>query len=275
MKFKKSFFYLSAVILFIGFWAYTSLFRISKNFYEIDPGKFYRSGQLMPWEMRDVVKKYKIKTIINLRGENGELPWEKPLATKLGINYYTVGMSSKEVPHRQALVYYLGLLEYSPRPILVHCRTGADRTGEATAIYAIEFMNQNPEKALQYLTPTYWHIDFLNPGKRFFIKNWKNSMWAWTLYDPCDSLYKDQFDQKTYCAPFDFWNCCAVDVLKPIFKNLSSEKYPYFYRALAEVYACKDKPVSFIDVQYCPVYLLSRWSQCSKVSQEENGNLIY
>src|SRR5690242_684397 len=50
-------------------WAWqSSIVRLSKNFYEVDPGKFYRSAQLSPTELKDVVDKYGIKTVISLRG---------------------------------------------------------------------------------------------------------------------------------------------------------------------------------------------------------------
>jgi hypothetical protein len=57
-----------AVFLFVRVFAYTSIFRISKNFYEIDPGKYYRSAQLTKFELEDVVKRHGIKTVISVRG---------------------------------------------------------------------------------------------------------------------------------------------------------------------------------------------------------------
>ena len=39
------------------------------NFHKVDDG-VYRSAQLMPWRLKKIIKKYNIKTVINLRGNN-------------------------------------------------------------------------------------------------------------------------------------------------------------------------------------------------------------
>jgi hypothetical protein len=38
------------------------------NFHKVDEG-VYRSAQILPWRLKKIIKKYNIKTIINLRGK--------------------------------------------------------------------------------------------------------------------------------------------------------------------------------------------------------------
>ncbi len=44
------------------------------NFREVDPGRFYRSGQLDGDQLREVVATFGIRTIVNLRGESAPKP---------------------------------------------------------------------------------------------------------------------------------------------------------------------------------------------------------
>ena len=136
-------------IVFTAFllWVWqSSIVRLSKNFYEVDPGKFYRSAQLSPTELDEVVKKYGIKTVISLRGapENSYwVPKQKEVLEKNHVAFHWVGWTTDFFPDNDDLKNYLNVLKTAEYPVLVHCRTGADRTGEATAMYAIDFMKQS------------------------------------------------------------------------------------------------------------------------------------
>lgn len=56
------------ICLFVGsIFAYTSIFRITKNLYEIDPGRFYRSAQLSKSELEQTADKLGIKTVNSVR----------------------------------------------------------------------------------------------------------------------------------------------------------------------------------------------------------------
>lgn len=181
---------------------YTSMVRITRNFHEVDPGRFYRSAQLSPSELEDVVNKYGIRTVINLRGKQEDDSWynsQIAAIKKLGIKEIDIGFSSKEVPGRQALINYLEALNTAERPILVHCRSGADRTGEATVIYAIEHMKMPKDQAVaQFLNFRFYHFELLNPAKKFFIKRYAGLAWAKSAYDPCSKEYEPYFDHH-YC----------------------------------------------------------------------------
>lgn len=181
---------------------YSSIFRLSKNFHEVDPGQFYRSAQLLPSELEDAVNKYHIRTLINLRGEQPDVWWyqqEKKTAGRLGLKYMSFGFSSNEVPIKSAAIEYLQAIRTAPRPILVHCRSGADRTSEASAMYLMEIKGVPREEAIKQLSIKYEHVDLFVPAKKFFIQRFQGLAWLQNSYDPCSAEYKPYFDQKSYC----------------------------------------------------------------------------
>lgn len=192
---KRIFFQVFCVLIgtiFLLFLWRTSIFRISKNFYEIDPGKFYRSAQLSPSELEDVIKKYGIKTVISLRGAPDDSYWvpgQVRVLKENHVDFYPLWWTIDFFPQNQEIKKYAQLLETAPRPILVHCRTGADRTGEATALYAIDFMGQSATEAIDnYLNFKYWHVQSFHPAKAEFVRQWKGHKWALDSYDLCQEF---------------------------------------------------------------------------------------
>lgn len=108
------------------------------NFHQVDKG-VYRSAQLTPWRLRKIIKKYGIKTIINLRGNNKNLLYQKEreICEREGVNYYTIALKSRtpekiKVEELERLIY---LLQTAPKPLLFHCKAGADRTGFVAVLW--------------------------------------------------------------------------------------------------------------------------------------------
>ncbi len=180
---------LLALLLF-----YTGRYRMTQNFAEVDPGKFYRSAQLFPAELAEVVQRYHIKTVISLRGEPPNSYWVKPqkeLLEKMGVTFLAFWWHSDYFPSKEGLVGFLKALREVEYPILVHCRSGADRTGEASAIYAIDFMGVPKEKAIDdYLNYKFWHFRWFRPAKVALVQAYQGYDWAVNDYDPCDPKYK-------------------------------------------------------------------------------------
>lgn len=175
--------------LFAAFVYRVSVFRLTKNFHEIDPGKFYRSAQLNPQELEEAVKKYGIKTVISLRGAPKNSFWYKPQVEtleKLGVKFLAVGWTSDFFPHPDDFKAYVEALKNEEYPILVHCKTGADRTGEATAIYAIDYMNMpNEVAAKKYVGFDFWHVPAFHPAKRELVRRYKGYDWVMKEYSQC------------------------------------------------------------------------------------------
>jgi len=110
------------------------------NFHKVDDG-VYRSAQLTPWRLKKLIKKHKIKTIINLRGNNKNYLYkkEKEICKELGVEYYTIALLSRspERIRKTELEKLVNILNTAKKPILFHCKAGADRTGFVAVLWHI------------------------------------------------------------------------------------------------------------------------------------------
>lgn len=161
--------------------------NIVDNFHTVEHDRLYRSKQLSPSRLKYYVKKYNIKTVINLRGKNpGESWWqrEKEAAQDLGIKHYDIALSSREFPTDEQMIMLLQLYHEKNQPILIHCFGGADRTGLAAALWKIEMQGYHPHKALQQLSPQYGHFEKKRPAMKAFIRQYNGI----DSYDDCATL---------------------------------------------------------------------------------------
>lgn len=181
---------------------YASVFRPSRNFHVVIPGTLYRSAQLLPSEIESVESKYHIRTIINLRGANAGAWWfkqEKAMAQQLDIKLINVSLNAQQVPPRPELLKYLSAIQTAPRPILLHCRSGADRTSEAAAMYLMVIDHVSKREAIKQLGIKYLHLNWFTPAELFFMKRFKGIQWATNIYNPCSPEYRNYYDQKNSC----------------------------------------------------------------------------
>lgn len=172
------------------------------NFHEVDPGKLYRSAQLTGEELDQAIHTFGIRTVINLRGENPGKDWydaEARVTQQAGVKLISIPMMASRIPHRKDLIDLLDAFEKSERPILIHCQAGADRTGEASAIYEMEYMGKSRKEALKMLTLKYDHLELAAPSKRYFIGVYGGKDWAYHTYDPCAQDYR-YYDKQKYCS---------------------------------------------------------------------------
>lgn len=193
---------ISQFIICLSVLTILSACRLSANFYEIDKGKFYRSAQLTPEELELAIEKVAIKTVINLRGASPGSDWfddEKAVLDKHGVAHINIRMSAKRLPHKKDLQALIEAYETAERPLLVHCKAGADRAGEASAIYLMDYMGKSRAKALKMLTPKFYHFAAFMPAKRYFIRKYEGADWAKNEYDPCKDKY-NYYDQEKYCT---------------------------------------------------------------------------
>ena len=128
-----------------------------KNLHKVNDS-IYRSEQPNSKEFKEL-EKMGIKSILNLRNDKSD-------SSLLGfskLNYYqikivTVNFSDSEI------IEALKVIKNAPKPLLIHCKHGADRTGVVTAMYRIIFEGWANNKA----------IDELNNGGYGFHKRYRN-----------------------------------------------------------------------------------------------------
>jgi len=107
------------------------------NVHIVIPGEFIRTAQLEPEQLSQVIKKYQIKSVINLRGKAAGEAWyddERAAVEKQGAEHFDIRLQAHAMPTPQQLRKLVGMLQTAPRPVLIHCKGGADRTGLASAL---------------------------------------------------------------------------------------------------------------------------------------------
>lgn len=143
--------------------AFRSLYN---NFYPLGGG-MYRLSQPSPGQLRRYHRRYGIRTVINLRGKNawGSYALEVDTCRALGIELVDFRISSRRLPSVEEV---LGLRDVFARieyPALMHCKSGADRAGLASALYRHFRMGDPIATSVRQLHWIYGHFRFGDTGK--------------------------------------------------------------------------------------------------------------
>ena len=131
------------------------------NFNAVVPGEFYRSAQLTPPQLSEYVGAHKIRTVINLRGKNKGQPWydaEVKESDHLRVVHVDFGMSARHELTQGRAIALIALMEKAAKPVLIHCKDGADRAGLASALYLAVVKKADPKAAEAQLSFRYGHI---------------------------------------------------------------------------------------------------------------------
>jgi protein tyrosine phosphatase (PTP) superfamily phosphohydrolase (DUF442 family) len=106
------------------------------NLHTLIPGEIYRSAQPSPRDLEQHAKKG-VRTIVNLRGRGDGMDWyedEAKACQALGLAHENLTFSAMRLPGKYELRRLVEVLDRAERPLLLHCRQGADRTGLASAV---------------------------------------------------------------------------------------------------------------------------------------------
>lgn len=159
-KNKKIIGYSLLALLFVFIGKYVYDMNINHNFETITEGKVYKSGVIPPDEIESYVKKYHIKSIVDLRmpGTNdlalnpekiGEIQAEKNAVAKIkGVNYFS--NPSEQVPNDKNIEVFAEIMDNTANyPVLIHCYHGTGRAEMYSALYRIEYEGFTNEAARQ------------------------------------------------------------------------------------------------------------------------------
>jgi membrane-associated phospholipid phosphatase/protein tyrosine phosphatase (PTP) superfamily phosphohydrolase (DUF442 family) len=129
-------------------------------------GQAYRSGQMDAEEFTSVIERYDIKSILNLRGENPGTAWhqaEITTAQKWNVIHYDRSLGSGTPLTLAQMDELVTLLRQAPKPILIHCNGGADRSGLVAALYDFAIRGQKPADADKELSIWNGHVPLIRP----------------------------------------------------------------------------------------------------------------
>lgn len=156
----------------------TLLYVKGINFHTVSRGILYRSAQLPTSRLADYVEKHKIQSIVNLRGAQKSRRWyrlEKEFSQKRGISHFDFDMSAIRTISISEMDRILGIMRNAPKPILIHCYAGADRTGLIAALWKLAEERENPIQALaKQLCWMKGHFSTLHIGTNAMVKSFWN-----------------------------------------------------------------------------------------------------
>lgn len=155
-------------VLAAGLGIYLAAIQMTGNFAVVVPGEVYRSNQPSPADIAAYADRYKIRTIVNLRGRDDRAGWyrqEAAAAARHGVTLIDFPMHADRRLDAEAADKLVATLRDAPRPLLIHCRSGADRTGLASVIYLARIADLDEETAERQLSVRYGHIGipYLSP----------------------------------------------------------------------------------------------------------------
>ena len=140
--------------------AYAGYMIYNANFHTIVSGEAYRSGQMDAAQLSRVIQEYGIKSIINLRGTDAPALYQGEMETakRLGVQHYDFSLSAIDeitVPQMDEIIR---TLREAPKPVLIHCKAGSDRTGLVSALYCLTLKGETPAQADRELSVWYGHV---------------------------------------------------------------------------------------------------------------------
>lgn len=143
----------------------------------VDEGRLYRSGQLTPKQLEQVIAKHDIKTVVNLRGPQPAARWyraEQQVCQQAGARMVDIALDAT-APERGEIAALLETYHSADSPILVHSWSPQGSVGLATGLYRAAILEDSNEAARKELAPwmsARWPIRQLSEHDRF-LKEWQ------------------------------------------------------------------------------------------------------
>jgi len=116
------------------------LLNLLYNFHWIAPGEAARSAQAYLGSLGRFLRANRLKAVINLRGRHPNFDWwkyETETCARLGIAHIDAMMDSRRLPLKEMLVALIDAFDAAPRPFVIKCSGGQDRTSFAAALYIV------------------------------------------------------------------------------------------------------------------------------------------
>lgn len=143
-----------------GFFAFALYLYMTDNYHTVIPGELYRSAQLDAKALADHQARDGFRSVLNLRGASKSAWYEDELrvSAELGLVHADFKLSARKEITPDEVRALVTLMRDLPKPILIHCLQGADRTGFASAAYLAEITKAGHEVSEAQLSIRYGHI---------------------------------------------------------------------------------------------------------------------
>ncbi len=171
------------------------------NFAEVIPAKLYRGNHPTPARLARLKRKLGLVTLINLRGHRkcGSDALSRDAAGRLGLIHIDMAFESRGAPHRDRILRFAEIYRTLQTPALMHCKSGADRAGLASAL-AIIFEGGTSAQALRQLSLRFGHFKRSKTGilDAFFLLYAEQAEGRVPFLD----WVRDQYDEDKLRASF-------------------------------------------------------------------------
>lgn len=177
------------------------IFRLAYlNLHRVTPD-FWRAAQPTPGQIAKLARQG-LKTVVNLRGgrEYGSWPLEREACEAHGVALTDFVVRSRGAPDRDAILEAKAFFETLEYPVLVHCKSGADRAGFMAALYLLLHEGRPLREATAQLALRYGHFRWAKTGildaffERYRIEGEARGQgfedWLRHTYDP-EALERD------------------------------------------------------------------------------------
>jgi protein tyrosine phosphatase (PTP) superfamily phosphohydrolase (DUF442 family) len=137
-----------------------------RNWGVVESGRLYRSNHPTPWQLRQAARRHGIRTLINLRGHRescGSDVLGRQAAADLGLDHIDAPLESRGAPHKDRLLRLAGIFARMDEPALMHCKSGADRTGLAAGLWLL-CQGRPVEQAMAQLSLRHGHVAAARTG---------------------------------------------------------------------------------------------------------------
>lgn len=128
--------------------------KVRWNLYPLDSSRAWRiaRGSCSTVHFQSILLELGIRSAVDLR-RSGSSDQENSAIDFgcLGIEYHNIHLRSSDLPHPEALQKFIEVLEQAPRPLLLYCKRGKDKTGFGSALYRHLICNDPIELAWQQL----------------------------------------------------------------------------------------------------------------------------
>lgn len=138
--------------------------HVSGNLHMVEPG-VYRSAQPDAADIAARGRDLHLKTILNLRGAHPGTGWydaESKAAAGVGARLINIALSANREPDAAALAVLIETLRTAEKPLLIHCYSGSDRAGLASALYELIVAHRTPSVSDRQLSFWFGHFPWLS-----------------------------------------------------------------------------------------------------------------
>lgn len=151
-----------------------AIFRIPwTNLAAVIPGKVYRCNHPTPARLAAAMRRHHLRTLVNLRGHRkcGSDALSREAASRLGLAHLDMAFESRGAPHRERILRFAAMYQTIAFPMLMHCKSGADRAGLASGL-VILFEGGTAAQALRQLSWRFGHFNRSRTGilDAFFLR---------------------------------------------------------------------------------------------------------